>query len=139
MIAREKGAHLPEHFLFPHRADHEGEGADPTRHMGSYRKGWNGLRQEAAKKFPHLATVRRYDLRHSDGSIMCENPNMDQATLKKIFGHGPGSQLLLDLYFHATRERKEQAVAPLNGITRPPVQPASYLTLGTWSFALSRK
>jgi len=32
--------------------------------MGSWKKAWYALRAEAAKKYPRLATVRMYDLRH---------------------------------------------------------------------------
>jgi integrase len=136
LIARQKGATLPEHYLLPHRADCAGGDPDPTHHMLSYRKAWSQLRRQAAKKFPHLATVRRYDLRHTSISLLCENPQMDLNTIHQIVGHAPGSKLVTDIYFHASRKRKKAAVQTLQGITRPkapePKEPAAsrpYLVL----------
>jgi integrase len=122
LIARQKGSCLPEHYLLPHRADEAGGKPDPTRHMLSYRKAWSQLRLQAAKKYPHLATVRRYDLRHTSISMLCENPAMDIQTIHQIVGHAPGSKLVTDVYFHASRKRKKAAVQTLQGITRPTIQ-----------------
>jgi integrase len=122
LIAKQKGSCKPEHYLLPHRADKEGDPPDPTRHMLSYRKAWAGLRREASKKYPHLANVRRYDLRHTSISMLCENPAMDIQTIHQIVGHAPGSKLVTDVYFHATRKRKKAAVQTLQGITRPTIQ-----------------
>jgi len=121
-MAIEKGAHEPDHHLLPHRAKVKGAAPDPTRHQTHYRKGWDGLRREAAKKYPRLARVRRYDLRHTALTMMCEDPDVDLPTLKKIAGHGPGSRLIIDHYFHENVRRKRVAVRSLDGL-REPVPP----------------
>jgi integrase len=112
LLAREKGAYRPEHYLFPHQRG-------PEEHALHYHGAWYSLCREAAKKFPRLAKVRRYDIRHSAISRMCENPNIDEATLKKVVGHGPGSKLMFEVYFHSRNKRKAEAVSVLSGITRP--------------------
>lgn len=126
LIARQKGSCLPEHYLLPHRADKAGGKPDPTRHMISYRKAWSQLRKEAAKKYPHLATVRRYDLRHTSISLLCENPEMDKNTIHEIVGHAPGSKLITDIYFHAARRKKKAAVNTLQGMTKPKIEPEKH-------------
>jgi hypothetical protein len=47
---------------------------------------------------------------------------MDIQTIHQIVGHAPGSKLVTDVYFHATRKRKKAAVQTLQGITRPTIQ-----------------
>jgi hypothetical protein len=47
---------------------------------------------------------------------------MDIQTIHQIVGHAPGSKLVADVYFHATRKRKKAAVQTLQGITRPTIQ-----------------
>ncbi len=116
LMALEKGATQPEHYLLPHRARIAGAKPDPTRHQTHYRKGWDNLRKEAAKKFPSLTRVRRYDLRHTALTMMCEDPNVDLPTLRKIAGHGPGSKLVIEHYFHESLKRKRVAVQSLDGL-----------------------
>jgi integrase len=112
LLALDKGASRPEHFLFPHRDG-------PHRHARHYHGAWHALRREASVRYPRLAKVRAYDIRHTAISRMCENPNIDESTLKKVVGHGPGSRIMFDVYFHERSKRKQEAVSVLDGITRP--------------------
>ncbi|HTR22716.1 MAG TPA: tyrosine-type recombinase/integrase [Terriglobales bacterium] len=114
-IARDKGATAPEHYLVLGRATSRGGHADPTRPATSYKRAWYSLRKEAAKKFPALAGVRRYDMRHTSLSMMAENPNVDAATFEKVAGWGPGSRMLAQRYHHEIRLRKEICVSAVNG------------------------
>lgn len=126
LIARAKGAAHPDHYLFPHKGTKDSPGHDPSRHQGEIRKAWKGLCSLAAKKYPRLLHLRRKDLRHFSLSTIMENPLIDEHTAKKIAGHGPGSRMAVEVYFHARRKRKEVAVSVLQGITQPkPVQPAT--------------
>ena len=125
LIAKAKGASHPDHYLFPHKGTKDSPGADPTRHQGEIRKPWKGLCTMAAKKYPSLLHLRRKDLRHISISKMLENERMDESTIKKIAGHGPGSRLAFEVYFHAEWKRKQAAVAPLQGITRPKPVPTA--------------
>ena len=125
LIAKAKGSSSPEHFLFPHKGTKAAPGHDPTRHQGEIRKAWTGLCVMASKKYPSLRHLRRKDLRHFSLSTILENPEIDEATAKKIAGHGPGSRMAFEVYFHARWKRKQEAVRPLQGITRPkPAEPA---------------
>lgn len=119
LIALQKGAEAPEHYLLPHRADIKGGRPDPTRPMGSYKKAWSAARLAAGKRFPSLKRVRRYDLRHTAATMMAENPNIDLPTLKEVLGHGPGSKLATDHYFHAAKARRKMAVDVLDGLRKP--------------------
>lgn len=121
LIARHKGASSPEHFLFPHRGNKLRPGSDPTRHQNEIRGAWRGLCKLAAKKYPRLLHLRRKDLRHFSLSAMCENPAMDELTIKRIAGQGPGSRMLLEVYFHTRQKRRQEAVSVLQGITKPKV------------------
>jgi hypothetical protein len=42
--------------------------------MDSWKKAWYALRAEAGKKFPRLAKLRRYDLRHHSLTRLMEDP-----------------------------------------------------------------
>lgn len=124
LIARAKGASAREHYLFPHKGTRENPGADPTRHQLEIRNAWKGLCRLAAKKYPRLAHLRRKDLRHFALSAIYENPKIDEPTAKIIAGHGPGSRMLAEVYFHARKQRKIAAVSVLEGITEPKIPEA---------------
>ena len=96
--------------------------ADPTRPMGSWKSAWYALRREAARKFPKLATIRMYDLRHTAATMLAENPNASEGTLKDIMGHGPYSRLALDHYSHVRIGPKRNAIDSLSGL-RPDSSP----------------
>ena len=83
----------PEHYLIPHRATKKGQGLDPWRPIGSWKKAFYSLRAEAGKKYPRLATLRRYDLRHTVCTLMLEDPNMSFTTIEKMMGHRLGSKV----------------------------------------------
>lgn len=124
-MAHEKGATDANHYLLPHRAHEKGAGWDPTQHQGHFRKSWAGLCREAAKKYPRLLNIPRYALRHTAITYMAEDPNVDRPTLEKLVGHGSGSRMIPDVYFHASVRRKKVAVQSLNGLrgasAAPPV------------------
>jgi len=79
--ALKMGAHLPEHYLVPHR------GPDLFRPMVGWHKAWNALRAEAAKKFPRLKRLRFYDMRHTACSRMMENPAVPYSAIEHLMGH----------------------------------------------------
>jgi integrase len=85
-IAREKGASQPTDYLFPHRAANSCKNWDPTRHMYSYRKGWNGMRKEAAKTHPRLAIVGPYVLRHTIITRLLEDKATSEETVVALAG-----------------------------------------------------
>lgn len=116
-IALEKGSYLPEHYLFPHRAQVKGAKPDPTRPAGSWKKAWHSLRREAAKRYPRLATVRFYDLRHHALTTLLENPAISEQTIKDIAGHV--SKKILERYSHIRLGRKKAALEALEGLRKP--------------------
>jgi integrase len=107
------GAHLPEHFLLPHRAHAKGARPDPTRPMGSWKKAHYAIRKEAAKKFPRLATLRRYDFRHNATTKMLENPEISERTIEEFIGHRLGSKTK-EKYSHIRMEARRHAAASLD-------------------------
>jgi len=119
LIAKEKGADEPSHYLLPRRAYVAGGRPDPTRPMSSYKRAWMAARLAASKRFPALKHARQYDLRHTAATMMAENPNIDLPTLKEVLGHGPGSKLATDHYFHSARARRKMAVDVLDGLRKP--------------------
>lgn len=82
----------PGHYVLPHRAHRRGAPIDPTQPMGSWKKAWQKLREEAGKKFPRLLQVRRYDLRHTACTKMLEDPRLSYSTIEAIMGHRLGSR-----------------------------------------------
>lgn len=119
LIAREKGSCLPLHYLVLGRAKAQGQKPDPTKPATSFKKAWGSLRIEAAKRFPSLRTVRRYDMRHTSATMMAENPDVDLPTLKKVLGHGPFSRLAIEHYFHESMKRKRLCVSTMDGLRKP--------------------
>lgn len=124
LMAREKGSGLPEHHLFPHRGDprenEAGRPFDPTRPMVSWQTAWNSLRKAAAQRYPNLLHLRAYDLRHWAATVMGESAQVGEGTAKEIMGHGPGSKLLFDCYFHGRVEAKRRALDTLQGLRKEP-------------------
>lgn len=86
------GAHLPEHYLLPHRAETGRRGADPTRPQASFQWAWRRLRAEAAKKYPRLAKLRFYDNRHTGCTSLMGNPNVPYNSIEHYMGHRINSQ-----------------------------------------------
>jgi integrase len=116
--ARELGASAPEHYLLLHRADKIGGKPDPTRPMYSWRKAWGSLRTEAAKKYPRLAHMRIYDLRHSAITRMLENPEISERVVEEMAGHRLGSKIK-EKYSHIRMQARREAAAALNGNHAP--------------------
>lgn len=129
-IARQKGATMPEHYLVLGRAKSRGGEADPTVPATSFKRAWYTLRAEAAKTYPVLAGVRRYDMRHTSLSMMAENPNVDAATFEKVAGWGPGSRMLAQRYHHEVRRRKEVCVSAVNGFRPERAVPVKMVAIG---------
>lgn len=129
-IALEKGSHAPEHYLIPGRpgklaAADKGPGwknkphHDPTRPTGSWKKAWYSLRREAGKKYPKLAYVRMYDLRHHALTTLLEDPTISEQTIKDIAGHV--SKKILERYSHIRIARKRAALEALEGLRKRPL------------------
>lgn len=89
--AAEKGAYLPEHFLFPHRGSGNRK-FDPTRPQTTFLHPWRLLRIEVAKKYPHLANIRFYDNRHTANTRLLENPAIPYNVIEHYMGHQINSQ-----------------------------------------------
>lgn len=131
-LATKKGAYLPNHYLIPARPKrlvrdpNERDSTnkshpDPTRPMGSWKTAWYSLRREAAKRFPKLATVRMYDLRHHALTTLLENPTISEQTIKDIAGHV--SRRILERYSHIRIDAKRKAVQAIcnDGVSRTPI------------------
>lgn len=81
------GAREPLHYLLPHRAHHLGAAPDPTKPMGSWKKAHYAMCEEAAKKFPRLASLRLYDYRHTAMTDLLEDPAVSYTTIEHMAGH----------------------------------------------------
>jgi integrase len=91
-VAYDKGASDPEHFIIPHRAENGSKGPDFTRPIFSFYKSWYAIRTEAAKKFPRLARLRFYDMRHTANTRLLENPDVPYNVIEHYMGHRVGSE-----------------------------------------------
>lgn len=120
-LSADKGAYLPDHYLFPGRAPSKGQPSLVDKPATSWKTAWYALRKEAAKKYPKLATVRMYDLRHHAITSLLENPAVSEQTIKDVSGHV--SKKILERYSHIRMGRKIAALEALEGL-RKPVQPA---------------
>jgi len=119
-LAAEKGAYLPDHYLFPGRAPKLGQASQVGKPVTSWKTAWYALRKEAAKKYPKLATVRMYDLRHHAITSLLENPTISEQTIKDVAGHV--SKKILERYSHIRMERKEEALEALEGLRKAPTE-----------------
>jgi integrase len=81
--------------------------------MGSWKKAHYAIRKEAAKKFPRLATLRRYDFRHNATTKMLENPEISERTIEEFIGHRLGSKTK-EKYSHIRMEARRHAAASLD-------------------------
>jgi integrase len=107
------GAHLPGHYLLPHRAERKGEGWDPSRPMGSWKKAFWTLTREAAKKYPRLATLRPYDMRHTASTDLMEDARVSWTTVEDVLGHKIDSATKR-IYNHVRDERLKAAMNALH-------------------------
>ena len=122
-IAHQKGAHLPTHHVVLGRAPNRGQKPDPTKPATSFRKAWESIRREAAKRYPALAGATRTSvMRHTSGTMLAENPNVSSYVLEEILGHAPGSKMIKDHYYHARQAKQLEALETMNGLApkRPP-------------------
>jgi hypothetical protein len=121
LLAAEKGAHLPDHYLFPGRAPRKGEPSLVGKPVTNWKTAWYALRKEAAKKYPKRVTVRVYDLRHHAITALLENPTISEQTIKDVAGHV--SKKSLERYSHIRMARKTEALEALEGLRRSPAAP----------------
>lgn len=120
--AHQLGAYLPDHFLLPHRAKKRGEAPDPTRPMGSWKRAHYAIRAEAAKTYPRLATLRRYDFRHSAMTKMLEDPAISERTIEEMVGHRLGSKVK-ERYSHIRMQARRAASEVLSLGQAPALPP----------------
>jgi integrase len=124
-----------DHYLLPHRADRRGDRPDPNRPIGSWKKAFYSLRAEAGKKYPRIATLRRYDFRHTACTLMLEDATVPYAAIEALMGHRLGSKTKAR-YNHIRDGSLRAAVEVLNTSStavqtsaaapeRKPVRPAS--------------
>jgi integrase len=106
--AESKGCIMPDHCLLPARLNP----IDPHRPMESWKKAWYALRAEAGKKFPRLAHLRRYDLRHHSLTRLMEDPDSSEATIEDIAGHHFSSKMKRR-YSHIRMDAKRAALSKL--------------------------
>lgn len=102
-----------EHYLLFHRADKRDEAPDPTRPMGSWKRAHYAMRAEAAKKYPRLLHLRRYDFRHTACTDLLENPAIAYATIEHMMGHRLSSKTKRR-YDHLRDSRLRVAADALN-------------------------
>lgn len=116
------GATVPDHYLLPGRAPRKGEGWMFSKPMLSWKKAWHALRKEAAKKYPRLAKLRMYDLRHHAFTKLLENPAVSEEVVEDIAGHALSSKMK-KRYSHIRMKAKKDAVQALcnDGIARTPI------------------
>jgi integrase len=126
MLAEEKGAIKPDHYIFPKRAAKAGGKPDPTQHITSTFRAWYALRKFAAKKYPRLLFIERNKLRHYSLTKFASNPNVSEMTVKQMAGHGPYSKMLPDHYVRIRMEAQRVAVDALPSF-RKPAQPAEVI------------
>jgi integrase len=130
MLAHEKGAERPEHFIFPKRAAVKGGKPDPTQHMASNFRAWYAIRKFAAKKYPNLAYLGRNKLRHYALTKVAENPNVSEMTVKQMAGHGPYSKMLTEHYVHIREQAQRVAVDSLQGVRKAPTEVRAVTSAG---------
>ena len=104
----------PEHFVLYHRARRAGAQPDPTRPMGSWKRAHYSLRAQAGRKFPRLLRLRRYDLRHTAGTKMLEDPGVSYSTIERLMGHRLGSRTK-QRYDHVRDATMRAAAVSLDG------------------------
>lgn len=107
--ARDKGCFLPSHYLIPVRAG--GGKWNATRPASGWKTAWYALRKKVAEKYPDMATLRPYDMRHHAITSMLEDPEISERTAIEIAGHiGAG---MLRRYSHIRMQAKVDAVSRL--------------------------
>jgi integrase len=144
-LGNERGSYLPEHYILSYRPHVAGAKYDPTKPMGSWKVAWKSLRKEAGKKFPRLATLRRYDLRHHAATKLLEDPRVSERTIEQMMGHRLNSRTK-ERYSHIRTEKKIAAVeilcsghAPGTEVTpKKPVQVAKNIESSTISFLFTK-
>jgi integrase len=112
------GAIDPDHYLLPGRAMRQGE-VTVTKPVIGWRKAWYSLRSEVAKKYPRLAKLRVYDLRHSAITKMLENPRISEEVIEDLAGHSISSKMK-KRYSHIRMDAKRKAVQAIgdDGVSR---------------------
>ncbi|HXM63004.1 MAG TPA: tyrosine-type recombinase/integrase [Terriglobales bacterium] len=120
------GAIDPDHYLLPGRAPRQGDSPAVTKPVLGWRTAWYALRKEVAKKYPRLAKLRVYDLRHNTITKLLENPNISEEVIENLAGHSVSSRMK-KRYSHIRMDAKRKAVRAISndGISRTPVTPAT--------------
>jgi integrase len=112
-IGHQHGSYLPEHYILTHRPHVAKAAYNPYKPMGSWKTAWKSLRKEAGKKFPRLATLQRYSLRHHAATKLLENPFISERTIEDMMGHRLNSKTK-ERYSHIRMQRKWEAVTALS-------------------------
>lgn len=99
-------------FLLPHRGTKGSPWFDFTRPMNSWLKSWYRLRLQASQKYPRLAKLRYYDLRHHALTKLLENPNVSEQTIEDIAGHL--SHEMKKQYSHIRMKARAEALDSIN-------------------------
>lgn len=111
-LAKCKGAHLPDHFLFPaylHTRRHSGEersGYDPEQHQKTFRTAWRNFTRKCG-----LKGLRAHDRRHHFVTLLAESDVPPEAAMA-IVGHM--SHEMLRHYTHIRDGLKRIAVGRID-------------------------
>jgi hypothetical protein len=90
-----------------------------------WKKAWYLLRSELTKKYPRLAKLRVYDLRHNAITKLLENPSISEEVIEDLAGHSISSKMK-KRYSHIRMDPKRKAVQAIcnDGVSRTPITTA---------------
>jgi integrase len=91
-----------------------------------WKKAWYLLRSELTKKYPRLAKLRVYDLRHNAITKLLENPSISEEVIEDLAGHSISSKMK-KRYSHIRMDAKRKAVQAIcnDGVSRTPITTAA--------------
>lgn len=82
------GSHSGGDYILPHCSSRRNGPRDFSRPMGSIKKAWSGIRDEAIDKIgPHMAKFRIYDCRVTAVTKALASGEVSIHTAEKLFGH----------------------------------------------------
>jgi len=123
-LAKQRGAHRPDHYLFPYRINGNAYGGvyDPTRHCTTCKTAWKKLTIAA-----NLPGLRPYDCRHTAITTMLESPDVSEETVEAICGHV--THEMKKRYSHIRIEKMRFAMSALTRVQTTPALPSEQPSL----------
>jgi integrase len=102
------GGEHGDEFILPHCSNRKNGPRDFSRPMGSIKKAFAGIRQDAVKEIgPHMARFRIYDCRTTAVTRSLSSGKVSIHTAEKLFGH---SQAMTRRYYKPTMSVLREAV-----------------------------